>query len=271
MELGARIKQARLERGLSQRQLCGDEITRNMLSLIENGSARPSMTTLSYLAQQLGKPISYFLEEQAPLSPNQQVMTQARQLCADGEYRQTLEVLEGYQSPDEVFDAERWLLEDMSLMGLAEQVICEGKYVYAQTLLQRAEQAESHCTYFPPALRRERILLMYRADPGRAAELVSCLPADDRELLLRAQAFLAKGEFARSARVLDAAGSRDPQWHYLRGQAAMGEKDYALAAEHYRMAEELYPRGCAEALEQCYRELEDYKMAYFYACKQRDI
>ena len=61
MELGQRIRAARLEAGLSQRQLCGEVITRNMLSQIENGSARPSMDTLQYLAAQLGKPVSFFL------------------------------------------------------------------------------------------------------------------------------------------------------------------------------------------------------------------
>ncbi|WP_353959843.1 helix-turn-helix domain-containing protein, partial [Klebsiella pneumoniae] len=59
MALGELLKQARLEKGLSQRQLCGEEITRNMLSQIENGSAKPSMATLSYLAGRLGKPVSY--------------------------------------------------------------------------------------------------------------------------------------------------------------------------------------------------------------------
>ena len=38
MELGEKLRQARLEAGLTQRQLCGDQITRNMLSLIENGA-----------------------------------------------------------------------------------------------------------------------------------------------------------------------------------------------------------------------------------------
>ena len=65
MELGKRLRQARLEQGISQRQLCGEEITRNMLSLIENGSARPSMKTLEYLARKLGKPLSFFLDENA--------------------------------------------------------------------------------------------------------------------------------------------------------------------------------------------------------------
>ena len=53
MTLGEKLKQARLDAGLSPRQLCGDVITRNMLSQIENGSARPSMATLSYLASRL--------------------------------------------------------------------------------------------------------------------------------------------------------------------------------------------------------------------------
>ena len=55
MELSQKLKQARLDAGLSQKALCGDRITRNMLSQIENGSARPSMDTLRYLAGQLGK------------------------------------------------------------------------------------------------------------------------------------------------------------------------------------------------------------------------
>ena len=53
MELGEKLRLARLEAGLSQRQLCGDRISRNMLSLIEHGSARPSMDTLRFLAQRL--------------------------------------------------------------------------------------------------------------------------------------------------------------------------------------------------------------------------
>ena len=60
MELGEKLRQARLRLGLSQRQVCGDQITRNMLSRIENGAARPSMKTLGCLAARLGKPVSYF-------------------------------------------------------------------------------------------------------------------------------------------------------------------------------------------------------------------
>ena len=62
MDLGEKLKKVRLDAGLSQRQVCGERITRNMLSQIENGSARPSMDTLRYLADRLGKPLGYFLD-----------------------------------------------------------------------------------------------------------------------------------------------------------------------------------------------------------------
>ena len=65
MELGQKIRTVREAAGLSQRQVCGDTITRNMLSRIEHGTVRPSMATLSFLAEKLGKPVSFFLDEDA--------------------------------------------------------------------------------------------------------------------------------------------------------------------------------------------------------------
>ena len=155
MDIGQKIKAARLEAGLSQRQLCGETITRNMLSLIESGRARPSMDTLRYLAGQLEKPVSYFLEEQA-VSPEREEMRQVRLALA----RQCVEVLN------------------------------------------------------------------------------------------------------------DAAG-KDESWYLLRGQIAFSLGDYVAAAEFLKRAERVYPKLCLAALEQCYRELGDFKMAYEYACRQR--
>ena len=85
MSIGSKLKQARLEAGLSQRQLCGDVITRNMLSLIENGSARPSMDTLAYLAERLGKPMGFFLGEK---NPNADCLESARAAYVRGDFSQ---------------------------------------------------------------------------------------------------------------------------------------------------------------------------------------
>ena len=63
MTLGQKIKEARLSRGMTQKELVGDYITRNMLSKIENDSATPSVRTLEYLAGALGLPTGYFLSD----------------------------------------------------------------------------------------------------------------------------------------------------------------------------------------------------------------
>ncbi len=60
-DIGRRIKKKRTEAGLTQAALCGDRITRNMLSRIETGDAHPSLDTLLYLADKLKTPASYFL------------------------------------------------------------------------------------------------------------------------------------------------------------------------------------------------------------------
>lgn len=61
--LGERIKVLRKELKMTQTDLAGNEMTKSMLSQIENNLAMPSMKNLQYLASKLGKPISYFLED----------------------------------------------------------------------------------------------------------------------------------------------------------------------------------------------------------------
>lgn len=264
MELGQRLKQARLEAGLSQRQLCGDTITRNMLSQIENGSARPSMDTLRCLAARLGKPVSYFLEEQTVTSPNQQRMAAAR----TAEPAQALQLLADYKGPDPLFDAERFLLTALADLALAKQALRENRREYAISLLKKAAQAGAATPYYTPELERQRLLLLFEADPASAEQLAAALPDNSRELLLRATAALARDDYPKAAAILDSADSRDSQWYFLRGEVFFFQKDYTRAADHYRLSGEDSQRVYAR-LEACYKELEDYKMAYFYACKRR--
>ena len=63
MNLGEKIKNARISKKITQSALAGDKITRNMLSQIENGKATPSLETLSYIAGELNLPIAYFFSE----------------------------------------------------------------------------------------------------------------------------------------------------------------------------------------------------------------
>ncbi|MBR2465752.1 MAG: helix-turn-helix transcriptional regulator [Clostridia bacterium] len=63
MTLGEKIKQERKKRKLTQAELAGSRITRNMISLIEKDSANPSFETLKYIAERLGLPLSYLISD----------------------------------------------------------------------------------------------------------------------------------------------------------------------------------------------------------------
>lgn len=264
MELGEKLRQARLEAGLSQRQLCGGHLTRNMLSLIENGNARPSMDTLKYLASRLGKPVSYFLEEDAVTSPNQGVMESARRLYDAGEYAEAALVLEAYQRGDPIFDREESLLRKLTLLAQAERAIGENREPYALELLEKAKPDPAYCAQ---ELEHRRLLLLGRIRGQRVSQSLSSM---DEELLLRAQEALADEKGARAANLLEAAeDQKTARWNFLRGESYLLGKAYREAAQCFHRAEKEYPRQTAQYLERCYRELEDYKRAYEYACKYR--
>ena len=263
MELGEKLLCARQEAGLSQRQLCGERITRNMLSQIEHGTARPSMDTLKYLASRLGKPVSYFLDEEVVTSPNRQVILDARQALEAGDPAQARTLLAQYQPGDTVFLWEyRWLSAKTALAE-AEKALAEGRPRYAQQLLEDGPVCGI------PELQRQRLLLLGRTGQDPAA-LCRELPSLDEELILRSRGAMADRDWDRAGKLLDAAEDRlSPRWNLLRGQVYLSLGAYPDAARCLHLAEETYPKETAPLLEHCFRELGDYKQAYEYACKQR--
>ena len=75
MKIGEKIKKLRIERQMTQTEVCGDYITRNMLSKIENGSATPSVQTMEHIAKQLGVGVSELFEDEPPKA-NREIMWQ---------------------------------------------------------------------------------------------------------------------------------------------------------------------------------------------------
>lgn len=65
MMIGDKIRELRLQLGLSQRQLAAPEMTRAYISMIENGRVIPSEKSLRIIAMKLGKPLSYFYAHDA--------------------------------------------------------------------------------------------------------------------------------------------------------------------------------------------------------------
>ena len=263
MTLGEKLRAARLEAGLSQRQLCENLITRNMLSQIENGAASPSLATLSALASRLGKSVGWFLGEESRTG-NGAVMARARECYDWQDYRAALAALEDYREPDGDFDRERGLLLALTLLSLGEQALAEGREGLAREYLDRAEPwiASGYCR---ETLEIRRLLLL-----GRLGEPVGpALPDVDDVLLAKAEAALRTGNPARAQGILEAAQTREPRWQLLRGRCCLAGQDWQGAAQALSLAEEAFPAETVPLLEETYRQMGDYRQAYEYACKQK--
>ncbi len=61
--IGQRIRQLRKQQKLTLEALAGKELSKGMLSLIENGKAQPSIESLTYIAKRLGVKNSELMEE----------------------------------------------------------------------------------------------------------------------------------------------------------------------------------------------------------------
>lgn len=260
MTLGQRLKDARIAAGLSQRQLCGEIITRNMLSQIENGMAQPSMDTLCRLAERLEKPVGYFLDDGVS-SPNGRRLLAARQAYQAGDYQQVWELLREFQLPDPLLEQERSLLLRLSDLELARQAMDQGRMPYARELLHRAGQWE---TVYPVEENRRQLLLQEAGEE-------SAQPSLDAALLVAAEAAKTRGDWTRAGALLEAVEEQSlPRWQLAMGQVQYQQHRYAQAAELLQQAESAYPGEAVPLLEICWRELGDFEKAYRYACKQRE-
>ncbi len=163
VQLGEKLRRARLDAGLSQRQLCGDVITRNMLSQIESGKAKPSMATLQYLAAALKKPIGYFLEENTACSDNIGQMEQARTAYAARDYAAVMRILAAYRRPDALFDAECSYLTALCALELGKQRMEEAEFRAATELLEGVDRSSLYYREDMENRRRRMLSVCYEA------------------------------------------------------------------------------------------------------------
>ncbi len=98
MNIGKKIRSLRIGRGMTQRELAGDEITRNMLSRIENGAALPSIGSLLYLADRLEVSPAYFFDESE--KPQSEVENTISALYNEGEYEKCISVASSLPASD---------------------------------------------------------------------------------------------------------------------------------------------------------------------------
>ena len=94
MKLGEKIRLARLNAGMTQNELAGDFITRNMLSQIENGLAMPSLQTALYIADKLGIDAGLLFSDENNMGVYYMTrkLPEMKRLYASGEFEKCFEL-----------------------------------------------------------------------------------------------------------------------------------------------------------------------------------
>ena len=107
--IGRIIKEARLAKKMTQNEVVGDFITRNMLSQIESGTANPSVKTLEYLCRVLEIPSSQLIDEHTPQTVGE--YAQLRASFINGDYKGVIsaEDAEGFSDESSALKAKAYL------------------------------------------------------------------------------------------------------------------------------------------------------------------
>lgn len=283
-EIGARIRAARLERHMTQAQLSGNSITRNMLSMIENGNAAPSLSTLIELAKQLNVSIGYFFatgDEEVAQFLKMSRIAEIRALRTAGKYSECIQLCTSLARPD---DEIRMIVAEAHLS--LSQRACQ-RYALATALehLETAQETASKCAYIAASVGStvDYVTTMIHSVnlpeiPQRLAEPehfpAAQIPA---ELFAYMAALrLLRDQKAEEAEMLRALSLiHTPVYCALiDAQIAMQRQDHAGASTALRQLIALPSLGfftkyhTLDALEQCASSTGDFKTAYQFSTQK---
>ena len=270
----------RISKLMTQSELAGDHITRNMLSCIENGSANPSLSTVLYIASRLGVPAGFLLAE-----AGDEIVYRKMSNLQNIKHAYTAGDLRGCRSlcvsacPEP--DDEISLLLSSCDVGIAKEEFWSGRlrsacrffdeamsYAEKTVYPTEAEIAEAW-VYFHYMERLSHTLYSDFLDEDAEMELISASPF---ARYVRALDALDNGDDAAVQSYLEQSETADFFHEHIRIRSLMENGDYttSLSALLHLLAKE-EPLNKIELftvlseLEICCRENDDFKGAYNYA------
>ncbi len=283
MTLGEKVRQLRQGLGMTQKELAGDRITRNMLSQIESGAAQPSMKTLQYLAERLGVSAAALMDPMDSAS----ALDAARRRLRAGDPEQAIALAEKAGGASE----ERRLLLAYAKFLLCVERLKEGRIEEVEPLALASIREYKKSLYYSQSM-HFKLLAMLAISRVQRGE-----PADDliqeakevykeaawesvyhillgRELMKHDQLRDAEQELWKVTALPD---RERPLYWITHGEIAMRQGKTGDALSCFKRAEETEIPGNGlqnelySLMETLYRETEDYQNAYLYASKLREI
>ena len=144
--LGKKLKEARLAKKMTQSDVVGSYITRNMLSQIESGCAYPSIRTLEYLSGVLGIPMPELVSEsESEMSANLAQcllddLVRAKESFTCGDFEFVINILEPYLTENAAIYDESAALVYRAHTELSKKYAAEGNAEYAKREKKKAAE-----------------------------------------------------------------------------------------------------------------------------------
>ena len=290
MTLGQKIRELRLSKQMTQKELAGDFITRNMLSQIENDSATPSMKTMEYLAKSLEKPIGYFLDKGHSEIHLSHLIGKLIECNEADDYESSILLLDEELTEHPIW-ADNKIIMDLyvnSHMYLASNYMETGDYKKAKAILDKIIGYEDHLMILSDVyLYKVYDLLAETSSQLRDLDAARTYYSQGRDLINK----LVAGREVQSLyiRLMDGdteaiiddlstidTSAYDPyslaRYQMIAGSSLYRNEKYKEAIDYLEKALSYYkdqPFGPVtillyEQLSKCYSELDEYKKAYDY-------
>lgn len=145
MDIGKKIRAARLDKHMTQSEVASDKITRNMLSAIESGKATPSLDTLLYIADRLDVPAYYLISDDVDVLEYRKtsLLPQLKESFAKKQYEGCIL----YAEKMEHIDDEVAYMLTYSHFALGVTALKNGAFVTADKHLSKAEEYAAQTIY----------------------------------------------------------------------------------------------------------------------------
>ncbi len=276
MTIGEKVHARRKALGLTQKEVAGSAVTRNMICNIEKGIVSPSLATLYALAEALSVPVDYLVSEEDDLTVFlvREALPRLRHAYRSNRYSDCVTICR--RLPESAIRDEVALIFAAAQLGLAERALRDGNLSLIPHMVSEVEYAASR-TVLPTEhlLARAELCRAIAVNPRTpkweigtdrycrlaneavGLELFRYLSEDDGPKIynenlkehIKARRLLSQGEYSEALSILVGIEERKSS-----GQIG----SYLL----FRIYTDM---------ETCYRELGNYESAYRYASKRLSL
>ncbi len=287
MDIGEKIKQLRAAKYMTQSQLAGDYMTRNMLSRIENGAVKPSLSTAVYIAERLKVPVGYLLADGEGELIYKKIyhMDNIKRAFTDGNYKICRDLCLSTKCNDD----EICFILSRCDIGIAKEEFFFGRLRSAVRFFEEAIEYDSQTFYSNGFIKSEsavymrflhRISPMLLIDISEVDEYYEILPNDYICKYILSLEKLENGNDGIIKEIMDYYCSlqETPLSVHIRARYAMMNNDYSTAHFFLKQILNMQERIADPILytvfldlEICSREMGDYKGAYEYSADKVNL